>query len=266
MRRALVLALVLFVPFASAQSLPDRLAGLTFTEVVFTVAGDTIDLGANRGSLSGNTASDLRHCIDNSNCPDRNLASLSEGNGDGTADADEVRRFQAKAVFALNILGGDVGEFKQTLGELVKVDGTTFGNVQFTSLDLEGAEGTIGSTAPVFASLGVRVEFPNAPKGRTHTVLVERTASDLDLATRVIVRPAKGWSIVQDSVQPVDMRGRWADGELVGTQDQFEGEEPLAFQIKQKSATNPWLVGLGALFLLAVAVAAFVWVRRNRRG
>lgn len=266
-----VLLLSLLAPAASGATLAERLVDLDFPSVVLTVGGQTMELDAHDAKVTGQTASDVRKCIDNSNCIDPQVRQASVGNADGTVTQDEVDGFSERALFALNgllLASQDPGfvEFRNRLRDLVRIDGTSPSALEIIVLHLGDATGSITSTAAISVSFTVRGEFDNVDKGKRHTITISRQEADTNFTKRLTIRAASGWSIDEESISPPTMSTYFADGEFSGSQQDFESTTPLTFDIQKTGgfSTTTWFILISLLLLLA-GLGAFLLAQRKRR-
>lgn len=254
--------LAFLVPGAAGQTVSDRLADLRFAEIVVTVGPTDVGIDAHGGNLAGATASDLRKCLDKANCPDSRLEAASRGNGDGRVEQTEVDALEVNAVVGLNAAlafggSGALADFGRQLRDLVRIDGGGPMNVQIETLDLAGATGSITSTNAIQVRLLVKVTFETADEDR-HDVAIARAAADIDMAERIVVKPATGWTIEQDSITPESMKARYSGGSIQGTQAQMQGTEPLGFTIEDSTGLPVWgWIVIGGLSLLVAAGVAY---------
>lgn len=260
-----VLLMLPVLPTAGAQTLTQRLADLRFEEAVLRVGPNVLELGANRGAISGTGASDLRSCIDDFDCPDSSLAAASEGNGNQDVTGEEVRAFSSNLLIGLQLAGGQIEELRLALRDLARIDGRTGDGVEFDRILIENAEGPVSSTQPVFVSLAGRVAFSSVPDADSHTVRVLRGESDLELANRLIIEPQAGWVIPKDSIDPAELQRYHRAGRIEGSQSELEGDEPLTFRIEAKggAAWTMWLL-VAAGILLVAGLAAYLLAQQRR--
>lgn len=268
---ALVLLLgVLVAPSIPAQSsLSDRLGDVTFPQVLVTVGPTQIVVQLNSGAISGQTASDLRRCMDNhTSCPDNSLRLAgSAGNKNSQVETGEIQNFETLILFGLGTAGGQIGEFRNALRALVKIDGKTASAVRFEGLTFQNAGGAITSTTTISVFMRVALPFSGTGSGTSHRVEVQRAESDIEFAQRIAVRGAAGWEIAKSSIQPSSMQAYYADGAIAGSQQQFQSSEPLAFDIRKVDEGTPAWVWwtTGSLGLLAAAGGGgYWWFRRTK--
>lgn len=225
---------------------------------------------AREGTLAGNAASDLRHCIDKANCRDAAIETASRGDGDGSVTEREVHDFTVNALTGLNAIlglggGNGLGDLGAAVRQLATIDGQSPKMIHVNTFELTGAEGPISSTAPIHVSFQVRVDFPDTPDRGTHGVRIVRTAANLDVADRIVLTPQKGWRIKEDSIQPQAMQVRYDGAGIQGTQKEMQGDEALTFQIEKTGGLGVWgWIGLVSLLLLAAAAAGYVVHRRRK--
>jgi hypothetical protein len=192
------------------------------------------------------------------------------GDGNGAVDADEVDAFEANAISGLNIAlsfgSGGFAEFGQALREIATIDGSTARVLRVDDFNIEGAEGSIGSTAGVRISFQLHVEFPDVGKANRHAVSVARAESGLQVADRIVVRPADGWRIKEDSIQPSRLQAFYDEGRVSGSQRELEGPEPLTFDLEKKSALSPWGWFLAvSLLLILIGAGLYLWHQKRRK-
>lgn len=257
--------LALAPPAASQDSLLDQLADLRFPEVTLTVSPTLIQVDGAQATVSGETASDLRKCIDNSDCPEPLLARASTGNGDGVVTSDEAQDFSIAAKAGLNIAGGPVAEFRDSIKQLVTIDDVAAERVEFRRFEIANAEGPVRSTGPIQITLLLHVAFPEAGSSRTHHVRILRDRSDIELADRIVVHTGKGWTLEKNTIEPEGMRLYYHDGEIAGTQSQLQGSDPLTFSIERAGLSTGGWIALVSLLLVAGGLGAFYLARRRLR-
>jgi len=252
-----------------SQSVSDRLGELHFPEITITVGPDVVDVAASDASLAGQGASDLRHCIDRSNCPDSSLQAASNGNGNGNVESGEVDAFEANAISGLNIAlalgGGSFAEFGDALRQLVTIDGSPARQASVERFEIDEAEGSVGSAARVLVSFTLRIQYPGVNDANHHTVSIARSESGLDLADRIVVAPAGGWRIKEDSIAPAGLQAHYNDGRISGSQRELEGPEPLTFELEKKAGLSGWGWFLLISLLLLVVGAVLYYLNKRRR-
>lgn len=262
------LVFLLVAPAVGAQSQPSlaqRLGDLRFPEIIVSIDPTIIEFSAERGTITGQTASDLRRCIDkHSTCPDSTIAGISDGDADGFVDEAEVDGFSGALQAGLNFMGGSIAEFRRNLRELATIDGHGADSASFSEIRIEGAEGSITKTDTVFFTIQVQAKFPEVEDADQHRITMQREQSDLDLADRIVVRSGDGWSLPRDSIRPQDLRTLHRDDSITGTQEQLEGTEPMSFDIEKRAdGGSPWLWVI-SLLLVAGGAGAFLLARARR--
>lgn len=256
--------LVAATPTVQGQSLADRLAELHFDDLIITIAPKSTAFEANGGTLTSNTARDLRRCIDNTNCPDSQLAGISPGNRDGSVTRDEVDEFEQIARDMLNFLGGDIKEFRDLFGEFVSVDDQGATKVEITDLQLRDAEGSVSSTQTIHVSFRLVAEYGGVGGGDSHSVRVHRDAPAVDIVSSITIRPGSGWKIKEDSILPPSMQAFFDGSQFSGSQSQMQGTEPVTFTLE---STGGGSLGLWLLILGLLAVGGgfgFYWWKRRK--
>lgn len=269
MRTTLLFALLVLAAFAdpadAQASLIQRLRELHFPEVAVIVAPKLVEVVAEDATLSGGTASDLRRCIDDTECPEKLLADRSRGDGDGTVEAKEVADYEDSLRFVANLAGANLWDYFDVVRRLVSIDGHPPKSVKVTVLELEGAEGDVTSTSPIGVSLRLEADFSLVESADRHEIRFARNVLNLTLTDRIVVRPGAGWEIPGDSIEPEAMRRLYAGGRISGSQREVGGVEPLTFEIEERSGLPAWGWALLLLVVAGAGGAGYWWWRTQRR-
>lgn len=259
----LLTGLLLLAPTAPAQSsLLATLADVHFAVITFTVGPNRIDVVGADMEIKGGNAAQLRGCIDGSDCPDSTVASLSNGDRDGTATNEEAADF-AQALKDVIGLNAEARAFRTQIKQIVTIDDQAPGIIDFDSFSFRNVEGPVSSESPILFTVRLFGQFDALPASDSHRIKIQRTHSALDVADVISVAPTNGWTINGDTIQPLDMRRLFQENRLHGSQGDFESDEPLIFSIEKKSSTGV-IIGLSAVGL-AAALGAFLLAARRRR-
>jgi hypothetical protein len=252
---------VAIAPSAAAQD--SGFGEIRFARVVFTVGPEAVHVAAEGMAVQGQSAADWRECMDGGECPIRDLEALVGGNEDGNVGGDEVKDFEETLLLGVNSVA-EFRNYRDTLKVLVRVDGKSASTMIFTMIDLKGAEGPVTSTSPFTVDVGLEGAF-QAAEADTHTVAFERTESELTLTDRIVIQAAGGWKLLDASVEPASMQSLVRDGRLEGDQEDFEGTEPLTFEIEKASGVGAWIWIVGGLLVAALAAVAgvIIWQRQK---
>lgn len=267
MRRVLALAAALTIlgcpPATAQQSLLEALANLHFAQLAFAISWDQVVVTGTDMEVRGTTASDLRKCIDHSDCPSQELRQLGDGDANGIVSKGEVTQFaeDLKAVIGVNQQAKD---FKKSISEIVTIDDTKATRIDFDQFVFRNAEGPVTSEDPIYATVRLVGEFSSVSKSDQHRITIQRAEVPLDLTNRIVVEPGSHWTIDADSIRPLDMAKLFHEGKLNGAQGDFESTDPLTFSILEKKTLSPWWIV--APILLAAATGAFflAWRRRQK--
>lgn len=260
----LVTVVLLLAPGATAQTdLEDALSDMRFEEVELVVGPSAVTFNAKDFRVQGEAASQFRTCVDgHDDCPIAELRGLI-GNGDGTVTEQEASDFRE---LVLGLWSGipEIRQFVESLKPLVQVDGRAADVVSLQDLRVDGAEGPTATTAPVIVDFTVVAEYRETAEADRHDIRVERVEQDITLTDWIVVRAADGWKISEDSIAPDSMARLYDDGKLQGSQDDFEGQEALTFQIEQ-SNSRALLWAASGLVLAAAAGLTFFFVYKRRQ-
>lgn len=259
----LVVGLLLAPGVAAQEDLERALSEMQFEEVELVVAPDTVAFHAKNFRVQGEAASQFRTCVDgHDDCPIAELRGLI-GNGDGTVTEQEVADFRE---LVLGLWSGipEIRQFVESLKPLVQVDGAAADVVGLQDLSLAGAEGPTASTATVTFAFTIVAEYRSTAEADRHDVRVERVEQDITLTDRIVVRAADGWKINEDSIAPASMASLYDGGQLEGSQNEFEGEQPLSFQIEESNARALLWAASGVVLAAAAGITAFFVYKRRQ--
>lgn len=261
---ALVVVGVLLVPgVAAQQDLEEALSDMRFEEVELVVGPDAVAFNAKQFHVQGDAAQQFRACVDgNDQCPIAELRGLL-GNGDGTVSEQEVADFR-DLVLGLWSNVPEIRAFVESLKPLVQIDRRPADVIGLQDLAVDGAEGPTASTATIIFDFTIRADYRSTIEGERHDVQVERVEQDITLADRIVVRAADGWKINEDSIAPANMAALYDDGELVGSQDSFESEQPLSFQIEESNSAALLWAASGVVLAAAAGITAFFVYKRRK--
>lgn len=171
----------------------------------------------------------------------------------------------AAGLTAALAFGGQGLEFAETLRAIANVDGQGARIAAVERFEIGRAEGDIGSTVPLQLSFTLRFEFPDVADAGRHTIQIMRAGSGIDIADRIVLRAAEGWTIREDSIRPSNLRAYYRDGEVSGSQSELEGTEPLTFEIEKGGGLSEWIwFGLASLLLLLLGAAIYAWNKRRK--
>jgi hypothetical protein len=259
-----IMAMLLVAPPASAQGLDQALADLQFDLVTFTVGPSAVEIRAEDLVLQGTAASEFRSCLDGGDqCPNGQFRQISPGNDDGTVTQTEVDQFRD---LVLNLWFGvpEFKEFGDALKAIVTVDGRPADVINLRAFDVSGAAGPVGSRDSIDIDILMESEYRSTQDGDRHAIVMHRTESQLEITRRIVVQAAGGWQIDGGTVEPAGMATLLDDGRFQGTQSQFEGSEPMAFDINE-SSSGIWLwIALGALLVAGGIIGFIVWQRSRK--
>lgn len=269
MRRAvapvLLATLGLLAPTASASTLEDQMDEFHFGKVVFTITWNTEDdranviVSAEELQITGEGASDLRHCIDGDDaCPVAELKRAAvDSVTNGEVTSEEVEAFALYLKVGLSTTE-QVKEMLRNLKGLVRIDDKPATAISFTELKIGGAEGEVTSQEAIELSVIVTGSYATVEPANEHRVWMQRTESNLTVADEIIVQGGKNWRIGKESIQPESVQTYYTRGKIEATQGELESPDPLLFTLEYHKRAPGWGL-LGAIS--AVLVAA--WVGRK---
>ena len=228
-------------------------------------------------SIEDDNAIDLRNCIDGQSEPSCSYGDIldeyyDDGDGDRTAEANEITAFQAvvKSAIALGLQIEKLERLKTMLRQNVTLDAKAGGNAKVTEFILRGAEGAISSDLPVYADVTLEMDYPNDKAANAHTLVVKAFGlknEGFTYATVVWLVHADGetWRYVSDQTKPIAQKNRVTASGWSSAQTTFESStngdgltlvsEKVTTSGGKKKAPGFEVVFV-ALALLGVALAA----------
>ncbi len=261
---ALAVLVLLLTPGVTAQQdLEQALSEMQFAEIELVVGPDSVEFNAQDFRVQGDAARQFRTCVDgNDECPIAELRGLL-GNGDGSVSQQEVADFRDLVLGLWNNVP-EIRAFVESLKPLVQVDGRPADVIGLQDLAVADAEGPTASTATITFDFTIIAEYRSTVESDRHDVLVERVEQDITLTDRIVVRAADGWKVAEDSIAPANMAAFYDDGKLEGSQGDFEGEQPLTFQIEPSSSSALLWAASGVVLAAAAGIIGFFVYKRRQ--
>lgn len=275
-----LLACALLLPPVSAQGVDFGIV-FQFEELKFVFrptgpegsgdeGGSALDISADKLQVAGESAVDLRHCIDGK--PDcsyhQAIRPFYTGNQNGWVEASEVANFSVLAPLGVS-REPKIANVTQLVQHNIKVDGLEGNKPRVSRVVFTGADGSIDRPDPISLFVLISVTYENDKKAKSHTI----ETADFDLAredltyTRAVWahESERRWHWAAQRTGPESARGFvTAEGWSSGQGDFESATRPQLKLVLEEGAAKKKAPGFEALILLA-ALMACVLLRGPRR-